>query len=399
MRLLFCTCFLLLFACSSEDQIQESGYLGPHYQHYKEHHGHPARTESEWDKIADIFERKKIDSGHRRHADYKTFGWHMYTTGTAYTQYDFSLLWGIGYFSYILDPNTGKAQNDFNWDSTALIDSAQLHGCKVFLTVSNFGSKANRQFLKNQKAQETLIDSLSALLQRRQGDGVNIDFELVPADSREQFSSFLINLSKKLKAANPEYTVTLALYNVDWDHVFQIETIDPHIDYYILMGYDYHGAFSKKAGPVAPLNNSDTWGNYSLDASVDYYLNEGIRNQKFIVALPFYGAKWLTRGMRLPSRVRHFINHPRIADISETYIQPAEQTIYYDTASTSRYLNLRDQRGREVQLWFDDSTTLARKFDWIKQRKLAGAGFWALSYSTADPELWELVGKKFGKRE
>ncbi|TNE56500.1 MAG: hypothetical protein EP344_12360, partial [Bacteroidetes bacterium] len=287
--LLFYVLALVLIRCSTE---QDANYIGAHHEHYKMFAGHPERSEAEWDKIHGTTGKKKIDTGHSRHPDFKTFGWHMYTSGTRHSYYDYSLFWAIGYFSYILDPQTGRAQNDFNWDKTTLIDSAHAEGCKVFLTVSNFGSAPNNVFLTNPMAQNTLIDSLAAMLQRRNGDGINIDFEAIAGKNRAAFTRFLITLSKRLKAVNPDYAITLALYNVDWNRVFQIKEIDPHIDYYILMGYDYKGGFSKRAGPVAPLKNSSTWGNYSLDASVDYYLNQGVRHEKFIVALPFYGAAW-----------------------------------------------------------------------------------------------------------
>ncbi|TNE65504.1 MAG: hypothetical protein EP344_03005, partial [Bacteroidetes bacterium] len=282
---------------------------------------------------------------------------------------------------------------------TTLIDSAHAEGCKVFLTVSNFGSAPNNVFLTNPAAQNTLIDSLAAMLQRRNGDGINIDFEAIAGKNRAAFTRFLITLSKRLKAVNPDYAITLALYNVDWNRVFQIKEIDPHIDYYILMGYDYKGGFSKRAGPVAPLKNSNTWGNYSLDASVDYYLNQGVRHEKFIVALPFYGAAWNTHHNQLPSPARHFLGHATIDHIRQNYIEDKKQTTTFDTASASSYFVYRDSRGQNAQMWFDGKKSLAQKFDWIKDKQLGGVGFWALSFSAADSTMWALIAEKFGTRE
>ncbi|MCB0534234.1 MAG: hypothetical protein H6574_23930 [Lewinellaceae bacterium] len=399
MRYLLFFIGLTFYACGNSGSGSGSEYIGVHHEFYKLFEGHPDRSESEWAALNAIPGAKKMDSGHVRHPDFKTFGWHMYTSGTAYSYYDFSLLWAIGYFSYIPDPRTGKPKNAFNWESTGLIDSAHAQGCKVFLTVSNFGATANQTLLTNTLAQQTLIDSLASMLKRRNGDGVNIDFEAVPGENRDDFTRFLIRLSKTLKAQNPAYTITLAIYNVDWNKVFQIAAIDPHIDYYILMGYDYAGAFSKHAGPIAPLKNSNTWGNYSLDASVDYYLGQGVRHDKFIVALPFYGAAWNTPENRLPSRARHFLGHTTIDNIKQGFIEEKQQKTVYDSASASSYFVYRDSRGRNAQMWFDGKKALAQKFDWIKERRLAGAGFWALGFGTNDTELWTLMGEKFGKRE
>ncbi len=138
------------------DSIEK--FIGAKHLHHLKFSKYKFTTEKQWDSLHANLEFPLMNTGHILNTDYKTFGWHLYSKGSAYKRYDFSLLWGISYFSYMLNPTTGSYFNIHQWKTTALIDSAKAKKCKVFLSVSNFGHKNNMVFLENPKAQETLID-------------------------------------------------------------------------------------------------------------------------------------------------------------------------------------------------------------------------------------------------
>lgn len=248
-------------------------------------------TELQWDSLNNITHEKVIHAKGKVHPDIRTFGWHLYSNGSSYKNYNFPMLWGISYFSYSVEPETGSYKSIHQWKTTSLIDSAKINGCKIFLSVSNFGSKNNSVFLENPMAQKMLIDSVSSLLALRSADGINIDFEGVSKENKDGFTKFILQISKSLKQVNPKYMVSLCLYATDWYDIFDIEAIDPYIDFYTLMGYDYYGSFSKTTGPVTPFKNSEIFGN-GLETSTNYYNNKGVHLSKLIVGLPYYGAEW-----------------------------------------------------------------------------------------------------------
>ncbi|MCG8699678.1 MAG: glycosyl hydrolase family 18 protein, partial [Bacteroidales bacterium] len=216
---------------------------------------YPLKTESQWDSLHHFKVFRKKKSQVQKHQDYNVLGWHLYAHGSAYKNYNFSILSGIVYFSYHLDPKTGHYSNIHSWKTTALVDSAKANDCKVYLSVSNFGHKNNHTFLTNQTAQQKLVKNLHELLKLRNADGVVLDFESVAGEDRELFTKFLQTFSLQLKQYNPKYKCILCLYAMDYHKVFSIVDIDPFIDTYILMGYDYYGSFSNTSGPVAPLND------------------------------------------------------------------------------------------------------------------------------------------------
>ncbi len=391
----FLSIFVLLLIISCSKKSQHQPFKSSRHTEENLHRKFNFTKESQWDSLQNrkpstaIFEKKKRNSKH------KTFGWHAYSGGTAYKSYNFDILWGISYFSYSLNPTNGNYESIHQWKTTALIDSAQAHDCKVFLSVSNFGASKNSKFLKNSAAQDNLIKNLTELLAYRNADGINIDFEGVPNSSKADFSNFIIKISEKLKAKNPKYMVSLCLYAEDWHHIFDIPKINSAIDFYTLMGYDYYGSFSKIAGPVSPLKTSRIFGN-GIEYSVDYYLSQGIAPDKLIVGVPYYGAEWLTTTNTIPSKVSKFLANPPYKTIKNNYINKLDAPVQFNTESESSYITLKENTGYK-ELWFENVKSLSLKYDWIKEKNLAGAGIWALGYDHGYPELWNLLNEKFSE--
>lgn len=409
MRKLFFTISLLVFLtnCNNNNQLKQktrsleksndhTNFISDRQLQNQKFESYNFTTEKQWDSLNN---RNKSQVFHKKgkvHPSTKTFGWHIYANGSSYKNYNFSMLWGLSYFSYTLEPETGNYKSIHQWKTTSLIDSAKAKGCKVFLSVSNFGGKNNATFLKNLKAQKTLIDSISSLLAFRSADGINIDFEGVSKEDKESYTNFIIEISKSLKQDNPNYKISLCLYAIDWNNVFDIQAIDPYIDFYTLMGYDYYGSFSKTTGPVTPFKTSQLFGN-GLEASVDYYNDKGVDLSKLIIGLPYYGAEWYTNSPEIGAIVSEFKSHPRYHTIKDIYIDSLKTPVQFDKKSSSSYLIIEDSSKKYRQLFFEDATSLSIKYDWIKSNKIGGVGIWALGYDDGYTELWDLLNEKFSE--
>lgn len=355
---------------------------------------HKLKTEHQWDSLQGFKPGKAKKLLMSRHKDYKVLGWDIFSDGSAYTNYNFSLLSGVIYYSYELDPVTGSYSSIYSWKTTALVDSAKAHNCKTYLCVSNFGAGNNHKFLSGDNARENFTSILINLLQQRGADGVVIDFENIQSSDRDLFTKFVIDLSRKLKQANQSFECILCLYAIDYQKVFDIAAINKYVDEYILMGYDFYGSFSTQSGPVAPLHDAKNKPNYSLEYSVNYYRKQGIAAKKIILGLPYYGAKWKTESTAIPSEVDKFISNPTFADL-QAELMNGDTTIGFDHCGVSRY-KIADSWFSSSQTWFDDSTTLALKYDWVKYKELGGIAPWTLSYGGDNANLWKLLNAKFG---
>jgi len=350
------------------------------------------QSEEAWSKEFNIVNNVKYEKEHMLDTSYRVFGWHPYWSGNAYESYNFSLLSMISYFSYEVNPKTGFYNTIHNWRQTALVDSAKKHNCKVLLTLSNFGAGNNRRFLKSAEAKKNLISTAITLVRERKADGLTLDFENVSAKQKTLYLNFIIDLATSLKSEDEEYLLTVALPAVDFEKIYDFSQINLYVDYYVMMGYEYHGSNSQLAGPVAPLTGGGKWKGFNLETSVDEYLANGIPAGKFIMGVPYYGAEWITKDLKFPSQAKSFVKYHSYRQAKR---MSGKKMGEIDETSMSKFYTYSDMASNYRQLWFEDTVTLGAKYDWIKEKQIRGVGIWALGFDNGYDELWKLIADKF----
>ncbi|MGM0496634.1 MAG: glycosyl hydrolase family 18 protein [Bacteroidota bacterium] len=350
------------------------------------------QSEADWSKQMRIRNYLPYDEEHMLDTAYEVFGWHPYWCGDAYKSYNFTLLSMVSYFSYEVDPETGFYSSIHNWRETALIDSAKKYDSKVLLTISNFGADNNRKLLRSTEAKKNLIATAITLIREREANGLTLDFENVSKSEKDLYINFIIDLATNLRQEEEDYILTLALPAVDFEKVYAFEEINQYVDYFIMMGYEYHGENSKLAGPIAPLNNGSKWKGFNLAGSVDEYLANGLPSKKFLMGIPYYGAEWITQDLKFPSIAKDFIKYH---SYRQTQRLTGENGGKVDNGSLSKFHAYSDMSYNYRQLWYEDSVTLAAKYDWVKDNKIGGIGIWALGYDNGHNELWKLLANKF----
>lgn len=392
---------LLLCLCSFLNAQQlTSPSVHQEHQHYYQQF--PPSTEAEWDAFQQALPGAKAGNGSTSQAprparptcnlEKKVYGWHPYWVGTAYNNYDFELLSTFCYFSYELDPSTGDYNSIHSWKTTNSINLAQAAGSKVELCVTNFGGTNNTTFLTNPIAQQRCIDSLIALVQYRNANGINIDFEGIPGAQRNNLTTFMQNLSNQLKAAVPGAEVSMAIFAVDWNNVFDIPNLNPYVDQFVIMGYGYHYSGSADAGPTAPLYSGSIWWAYNLTRSVLYYLDQGVTPDNLLIGLPFYGNEYDTPGAAYPDNNLGFQGSRTYAYAKNNY--EGVHTKTYDEHSQTPVYTFTSA-GQPKQCWVEDEESLAEKFDLVWHKNIGGIGIWALGYDNGYSQIWDLLRDKF----
>lgn len=348
----------------------------------------------------DSLEQRNTGASHKKNTQLpctltkKVFGWHPYWNGSVYTNYQWSLISDLCYFDYTLSSSTGNNTNgSFAWNTASVVTVAKNNGVKIHICATLFSGHST--FLGSVTAQNTFISNIITLLNNRQGNGVNIDFEGMSLSDKTPFVNFITNLNTALNNANPSYQLSVCLYAVDWSNVFDIPALTNQVDFFTLMGYDYYYGGSAQAGPTAPLYNFQTLYNYTLPKSVSYYLKQGIPNNKLVLGLPYYGREWEVSANTIPanttgnfnaSRTLSFINNnPSTYTLSNKYWENISYSPYY------HYLS----GGNNRQCFIDDAYSLGRKYDLVHQRGLAGIGIWALGYDDGMNLYWDLLRDKF----
>lgn len=328
----------------------------------------------------------------------QVYGWHPYWNGSTYTAYDWTMLSDFCYFDYAVSPTTGQNTNaSFAWSTSAAVTAAKSNGVKIHICASLFASHAT--FWATPSAQTTFINNMVSLLNSRGGNGVNIDFEGMGSADKTPFKNFMVNLKNALIAANPNYELSVALYAVDWSTSFDIPNLNPVLNNFIIMGYDYYYGGSTTAGPEAPLYNFQTGYNYTLTKSVTYYLKQGVTPSKLLLGLPYYGREWetvsslapaATSGTFTTTRLYNYVkNNPSTYSAANKKWESNCYNPYYSYLSS----------GNWRQCWVDDIYSMGRKFDMVNQRGIGGIGIWALGYDNGYNDYWQLIKDKFSTCE
>ncbi len=322
----------------------------------------------------------------------QVFAWHPHWMGEeALESYNFSLLSMVAYFSYELNPVDGSYTSIHNWLDTKLISKAQGRGCKVLLSVSNFGEENNRKFFSNPAARQNCVKTLVDLVEKRSADGVHLDFEQIPVSERDNLIEFISFLGSMLKSRMNDAVLTMSLPPLDPDYVYDLPILSTQVDFFIMNSGEYYGEENNQAGPIAPLKGGDPWMAHGIETSLDYYLATGIDPKKMIVTFSYYGKRWQTNSLKVGALAQEELGYPLYREILENKPQ-----VLFEPTGVSAY-NISRSGNDNLQIWFEDTTSLGQKYDWVVSRGIGGAGIWALGYDNGQAELWELLGNKFAE--
>lgn len=321
------------------------------------------------------------------------YGWHPYWVGSAYQNYQWDLLTHLSFFSYEVDYATGNAVSTHGWSTSAAVNAALATGTtKVTLCVTLFSNHAT--FLSNSSAKQTLISNLISLVSTRGAHGVNIDFEGLPSSQSTTFANFMVDLANQMHAAIPGSEISTVLYSVDWNSVFNFQIMEPEVDHYIIMGYDYYYSGSTTAGPNDPLYQFGNSYNYTLSRSITDYLEKGCPANKLILGLPSYGREWSTSSLTVPSGTT-------ATGVSRTYSYVRNNSTGFYSAANHSYENASQS---DMYLFMNGSTpkqcfiteeeAFSKRLQHVLVAGIGGIGMWALGYDDGYTELWDAIRSK-----
>jgi hypothetical protein len=322
----------------------------------------------------------------------RVFGYHPYWAGSNYLNYQWDLLTDLCFFSYEVDPATGDPITIHDWYTSEAVDSALANGVNVHLCVTMFSGHAT--FFGSATSRQTLISNVIGLILNRGAQGVNVDFEAVPLSQSVQMTEFLTDLANQVHAALPGSMISIASPAVNWNNTFNVSALSEVLDFFMVMGYDYYWNGSSQAGPVSPLFTLTDSYDYNFTKTVSYYQSQGVPTYKIIMGVPYYARQWQTEGQYAPSNTvgaGTAYTYRFVKDNASGYYSAGNQHIEPNSRSTYYSFNT----GSWNQCFLDEPYSMAKKYDLINRRNLAGIGIWALGYDNGYMEMWDLIGQKF----
>lgn len=288
--------------------------------------------------------------------------------------------------------------------SSELFDDLSSHmlaqGGSIDLVLSQFVAEDIEQFLGSATAQDTLLTSLDSVLLSYPISGINIDIEYAgtpPERTRQQFSAFIVKLREHLNSRYRHITLSTDVYAsaANTPNLWDIEALAPHLDYIVIMAYDFHRRSSPQAGPVAPLFG----GNKLWDSDINSHLREFLKlvpPSKLLLGIPFYGYEWQTTSRDAQShtfpdtgstasfkRVQDLLTNREVLDVQE----------HWNDDALSPYLSYV-QDDEIYVIYYENSRSISYKLDYVNQLNLGGIAIWALGYEGDTRELWDVIARK-----
>ena len=320
--------------------------------------------------------------------------WWQYLTGS-YKNLRYDLLSHIAIFSFEAD-SLGNISNPLGWPWNDVITKSRENKVKLILTVTNFEANSIHSLFTVEARRTKLFSNISQTIKTYGFDGVNIDFESVKVSDRNSvISNFFSEMKKYFLQQNISAEISFAspAANFGGWNFYQIAVA---CDYIFIMGYDFYGSWSSTTGPSAPLSGG--FFNLTKSLSSDYLSVVQNIPGKLILGVPYYGNYWRTKNANAYTSVdtakskRNWVKHLFYNEVAAAY-NTKEQL--WDFTSNTPWIRWQDTTWN--QIWYDNDTSLALKYDLAINKKLGGVGIWALGYDDGRTELWKVIEGKFAK--
>lgn len=259
---------------------------------------------------------------------------------------------------------------------TTLSNIVHTRGMQLLLAMGGWGlSDGFPSMAASTTARQTFVTNLATLCDTYDLDGIDLDWEH-PANAADRANLTLLvqEMYTVFQQVEPPLLLTMAVTTSDWfGQWVDYATLKPYVDWFSMMGYDFHGSWTNHAGHNAPLYPSplgDAEG--ACDTGINYLLaTRGIPPDKLNLGVPFYGREFAAteiNGSSTGGDIYHYFDaiEDSLTAGWEYHWDDLAQVPYIQNASHTKLIT------------FDDTTSLQIKAQYALDRQLGGIMIWAL---------------------
>ncbi len=258
-------------------------------------------------------------------------------------------------------------------DDTFMINAAISTGVRPVLTLTPLGPDGNfNNFLitsvvNNETAKENLLSNLLAMVQAKNFQGVDIDFEYIRPEDRVPFADFVADVRNLLAPYGYHVSVALAPKTSDTQAGLLYEGKDYRLlgeaaDSVLLMTYEWGYTYGPPMA-VAPVNK--------VRQVVEYAVTR-IDPSKIDLGIPNYGYDWTLPFVQGVSRATTVSNQEAVRIAIE-----ADVPIQFDEVAMSPFFQY-EKDGQTHEVWFEDVRSYREKFSLLPAYGLRGMGYWQI---------------------
>ncbi len=281
----------------------------------------------------------------------------------------------IIHFAYRVFTDGSVAAKNYNAAYDQAKAFAAQQGIEQILLITNFGDPVNTgkdtdtiALLNNPTNRAQAVANIAALVKAENAAGVDIDFELMPAATKDSLTAFI----QELKAALPDKLITISLppkrEQDTWQQAFDYQALGIAADRVHIMFYDQHYGGSEPGAVAEPK-----WIEDGLK-----YLTTQIEPSKLHLMLGAYGRSW-----GLGSAGQSIRNQEALDLAAQNGV-----AVQRDSESLVPYIKYT-ANGQNVEIWFEDEISLAAKAALAKQYDLGGIGLWRMGMPS--DAVWQAI--------
>ncbi len=273
--------------------------------------------------------------------------------------------------------------------STAIVSAAHAAGVKVLICVGGAGSQAGFQGATASTNLPAFVGNLMNFMATYGYDGIDVDWEPLPASDAAAFTAFINALHSALALRNPRPLLTVATAS----QPALFASLQDRFDQINLMAYDLAGPWP---GWVTWFNSPLFDGGYrfpstgglipSTDGMVTNFLGNGVAPGKLAIGTAFYGMVWThgagtsTGGTLLPRQswtIAPSVTPVAYTGIVSNYFQT--NLYHWDAAAQAAWLSITNAVATNDQfISFDDEHSCQAKISYARNRFLGGLMIWEL---------------------
>lgn len=285
--------------------------------------------------------------------------------------------------------NSDGTLNSINDDE--LISLAKQGRTAPIMVITNteegagFSSDIAHSVLTNSAVKNTLINNVITQAKQKGYMGVDVDFEYIYPNDRDNYNAFLQELANRLREQNLTLSTAVApklsatqkgtLYEAH-DYAFHGSVVD----YMIIMTYEWGYMYGPPMA-VAPYNE--------VRKVISYAVTE-IESSKILMGMPNYGYDWT-----LP----YIQGRPaEILSINGAVQRAANvgAEILYNKIFEAPFYEYT-QNGAQHIVWFENALSTAARLSLVNDFNLGGVSYWTVNQFYA--QNWRVLENMFNVRK
>lgn len=190
----------------------------------------------------------------------------------------------------------GSLQKNGYTNGKEFIAFTNQNNIELIPTITLFDHEILNKVLNSDENFNRHINEIVKNVVDNQYDGIDLDYESTYLKDKDKFFDFLEELSSQLHALDKKLVFTvLSKWGdlVEYNSLPQTrltqdyKRISDLVDEFRIMTYDFYGAGSVKAGPIAPLE----W----MEFVIKYAIYTGVPREKIVLGVHTYAYDWTER--------------------------------------------------------------------------------------------------------